>query len=223
MSALFVQLDERGIDYLTSELRFANQLGQLVSANVDLTDGIVFAVTPSEGGRDPYEFKSAIFPRTPTARTPIPGGYIEAVPSTEEDVAVWVNRELRASARRAFVCESYLLRARSLGRASLLPQRTIPSAEFVYHLAVHGDPPEDIADTVRMVYPVPLGFGTVCSPSIDLSTFGRDQPFDAQSLLAIAKSTEGILVGAYDGESVVIWLSKTSSLVVADAQVRGGE
>ena len=128
-----VELDARGLDYVGSELKVTNYLGRLVLSAVELAKGKVISVIPEPHAPDIYNFKSGVFLNLGRERTAIPGGYIEAVPSTEDDVASWVHEVLNSGPRRAFVCESFLLRASILARAKSLPRRTVAGGDFVYH------------------------------------------------------------------------------------------
>lgn len=194
------------------ELGATNQLGRLVASTLDLNEGRVIGVIPESHAPDTYNFRGGIFQRVARPRTPVPGGYLEEVPSTEAEVAAWVDGALASDRRRAVVCESHLLRAKDLTRASQLPRHTVACGEFVYHWAAHGDTPEDVRAVVRMAYPVPVGFAVICAlPVIPVHMLGSNE-FDRRILSAIAATTECVLAGAYDGESVLIWLRKATLL-----------
>jgi hypothetical protein len=206
MKAKIVHMDPRALNHIQSELEATNQLGRVVLSSIDLARGSAMAVLPEEHLQDTYAFRSGIFARGGQERTPVAGGYVETVPSTQDAVSAWVHDVLGSDSHRAIVCESYLLRAGDLDRASLLPRRTVACGDFVYHWAEHGDSEQDVAAVVRMAYPVPLGFGVICTLPVEPAQLLGAATINPSSLSTIARSTDCIILGAYDGESVLVWM-----------------
>jgi hypothetical protein len=216
MNARFVTMDARALDHVREELEATNRLGRLVASTLDLDEGRVFGFIPESHVPDTYNFRRGIFQRVGRPRTPVAGGYVEEVPSTEAEVAVWVHTALASDRRRALVCESYLLRAKDLTRASQLPRRTVAGGDYVYHWATHGDAPEEVRAVVRMAYPVPVGFAVISALPVSPAQMLGCSELDRRILSAIAAAIECVLVGAYDGESVLIWLRKATFLSIPE-------
>jgi hypothetical protein len=204
MQVSIVEFDARGRDYIRSELEATNQLGRLVLSAVELDKGKVMGVIPEPHAPDIYAFKAGIFLSAGREQWPVAGGHIEEVPSTEVEVASWVHTVLNSGSRRVFVCESYLLRASEISRAKNLPRQTVAGGNFVYHWSATGDRPEDVAGVVRMAYPVPVGFSVICSLPTEAAEILEDQ-ISSAGLALLASHVDCIIVGAYDGESVLVW------------------
>jgi hypothetical protein len=215
MNAKILPLDARAIRYLRSEMEATNQIGRAVLASIVLEDGSIVAVVPERHSPNMYDFRSSIFPRGERGRSAVSGGYVETVPSTEGAVSAWVSGVLQLDARRAIVCESYLLRAADLERAARLPRRTVASGDFVYHWAAHVDSEDDVASVVRMAYPVPLGFAVICTFPVDPIELLGGATIDPSVLATIARSTDCVLLGAYDGESVLVWTRRGAPFQVS--------
>lgn len=216
MNTRFVEMDARAVAYVRSELEATNKVGQLIAATLNLDEGQVLAAVPDSYLSDTYNFREGIFQRVGLDRTNAPGGYVEEVPSTEADVAARVCRAMSLDRRRALICESYLLRAKDLAQASYLPIHTAVCGEFVYHWVTHGDAHEDILTVVRLAYSRPLGFAVLSALPVTPAEMLARSELDANILSTIATTAECVLVGAYDGESVLIWLRKGSLLSIKD-------
>jgi hypothetical protein len=205
-----VELDSRANNHVQSELEWTNQLGRLVISSVDLTGGTVYAIVPEPHIGDLYRFREAVFPLDDNAeRTAIPGGYVMPVQHTEADVAVWAQSVLAGDAAHVLVCESWVLRAPDVGHPALLPRRTVTSGEFVYHWATRGDD-ENVANVVNAIYPVPLGVGVIAKLPVPPAQLLGGATISPADLSLVARNTHCILLGAYDGESVLVWMSKTA-------------
>ncbi len=214
MKCLFTQLDSRGINYVENEMKVSNYLGKEVLARVKLTDGHAFALVPENHEPDIYRFRSSVFPNVGRERTNVPGGHVESVPTTSRALVSWVHGVLKADLSRLFVCESYLLRAKDLARVSNLPRRTIVAWDFAYHCAVGNDPTEEIAAAVEAVYPVPLGFALISSPAAEPLALVAGTSFTQDELTMIASTVATIIVGAYDGESVLLWQKRPTRQLI---------
>jgi hypothetical protein len=214
-----IQLDKRGAEYICDELASANPLGRAVRTTVAQNDGTTVAVIPEPHRADVYNFRHGIFPQVPKVASR-GGAYLTRVPSTEDEVGAWVHTVVRSHATACFVCESYLLRSRDLARASRLPSRTLACGEFVYHFATAHDPPEAVTHVVGMAYPRPLGFAVL---SLLAAPMSPEEPraMTSDALDAIAAGVQSVFVGAYDGESVVIWTKRGALVQVVPATASG--
>jgi hypothetical protein len=123
---------------------------------------------------------------------------------------------LLADSRRALVSESFLLRAKDLARASYLPTHTIRGGEFVYFWATRGDTIAEIREVVGMAYPVPVSFAVLSALPVAAAEALAGRELDEGILSTIAIGAECVIVGAYDGESVLIWLRKSTSCLVPE-------
>lgn len=201
-----VRLDDPGLEYVRGELAAANPLGRLVRSVVEAEPGTTVAIVPEPHG-ELYAFRHGIFPK-PAG----PQRGVVAVPSTASQVSTWVLAALRADVRACFVCESYLLRARDLSRAAVFAPGARTCEEFVYHWAMPGDSPEVVAQVVGAAYPRPLGFAVLSILPPAASTQGL--VMGPGVLEALAAGTQSAFIGAYDGESVVVWTRRSAALRV---------
>jgi hypothetical protein len=209
-----IKLDSRSVDYMKAEVSFTNEIGRALSSIVQWESGTCVAIVPAIHRENLYNFESSIFDYSGQPRIPVPGGEMQAVQSTSGFVSRWVSRILREDLARVFVCESFLLRSSDFRSSDQVPRGTFLCGKFVYHIATHVESDESISDAVHMVYPVPLGLGLVGVLSGNHPNWLEGERVDLDILLNIARNVEAILLGVYDGESVLIWTRDESPIVV---------
>ena len=204
-----VRLDDPGrFEYVRGELAAANPLGRLVLSVVEAEPGTTVAIVPEPHG-ELYAFRHGIFPK-PAG----PQRGVVTLPSTASQVSTWVLAALRADVRACFVCESYLFEAPGLSRAARCSRPARARArEFVYHWAMPGDSPEVVAQVVGAAYPRPLGFSSVLS-ILPPAASTQGLVMGPGVLEALAAGTQSAFIGAYDGESVVVWTRRSAALRV---------
>lgn len=217
MKATWIPVDNRAREYIRSQLAWSHRLGKDVLSAVDLADGVTAALVPEQHSPDLYEFRHAVFvPNVSRDSWDVDGGHVESVPSTAESATAWVRRALESNPDRAFVSESWLLRKHTLpGALDVVHARTSTCDEFVYHWAVGGDSSDNVLSAVSAAYPVPLGYA-VLSVVPDATALLGGGALGAASILSIARATEAIFVGAYDGESLLVWLRGGVELALRD-------
>lgn len=186
----------------------SNQIGRLLLSSNDLSEGAIVAAVP-EHHRDPYAFRAGIFDQR-GSRVPVEGGYMQAVPSTQDALSAWVHGVLKEDNHRAILTESFLLRAGDLVRTSGLPRHTVTCGEFVYHWASDDQPMTEVAAVVSSIYPVPLGLGIICTT--DPEDVLAKVTLSLDDLSKCVERVDCVLVGAYDGESVVMWVRAGSPI-----------
>lgn len=196
----FVALDDRVLEHAREELSHANALGKELLGVIDSGRGRWYAVSPEHALEHIYEFRTAVY----RERKDFPRIGVERVRSTERDVAAWVAAILRRHTDWALVSESYLLRASDLGAAFPLPGATYSDSSFVYHVATPADSTEVILDVIRTIYAVPLGVGVILSGR--LPPAAPEGVAEIPQVSSLAPSAQIVLVGAYDGESVLVWI-----------------
>lgn len=196
----FVALDDRVLEHARDELSHANALGKELLSVIDSSHGRWYAVSPGHVLDHVYDFRTALH----RERKALAGVNIEKVPSTESDVAAWVGGVLGRHTDWALISESYLLRVSDIGTAFPLPGRTYSYSSFLYHVATAEDSTKVILDVVRTIYAVPLGVGAILSRGLPpVRTEGLTEISEMSILASTARI---VIVGAYDGESVLVWI-----------------
>ena len=206
----FRKLERAGNEYMLAELSFANALGKIFADKTLLDLGRTFAVLPSEGHRDPYAFKESIFTVNPAPRVPVKGGVVQQVPSTRHWVVNWVAETFRSNPSLALLSESFLWRRSDV---EYWVKENAPHSgddlvhgEFVYRFATPEDPSDRIDACLDYVYPVPSGCAALWRLRADLrATIRTGNVLNDETLNWIKEGLVAILLGAYDGESVLVW------------------
>ncbi len=208
MSAIFVRLDKRGLDYLRDRLANANPLGQRILAEVALDAGSVCTILPSVAL---YNFAEAI-PLILDVESSSP----QAI--TRRAVLEQVAIAFRGCPELAIICESYNLRVSEIPSAVLggeqgvpyLPGHTGHVGEFVYHVASGGDSEATIESVIHSAYEQPVGLAAIFRSShAPLNIQGKDV---TAVLNEVVSGTVAVAVSAYDGESLVVWQSPAHRL-----------
>jgi hypothetical protein len=209
-----MRLDNRAVAHIEAELASANPLGRCVLQHHDLAKGSVWAVVPEGQTGEVYNFRSGLHRNAAVARRSIPsGGVVEAVPSTEDKVTEWLMENLGRWPDALFLSESFLLRTADLERLGPSPARVLSSGDHVYLGVGHRDRRDAIAAAVNMTYEVPLGVGVLARlKSGRLLGLGDREALSASELASIVESLVVLMVGAYDGESVLLWVPSSASL-----------
>ena len=70
-----------------------------------------------------------------------------------------------------------------------------------------------ITSVVAKIYAVPLGLGLVASADGAGGWVQRRSSIEPHELGALVRATEAVIMGAYDGESVIVWVREGSSLI----------
>ncbi len=219
MKAILEQLDDSAHAHVLSELGSTNLLGRLVASYISLENGSLFSVVPEQRSANLYDFSRPIFPTSNNDGEAISGGFVREVPSTEQSVSKLVFDYLHSQANCVFICESFLLRAGDLGGPTSLPTRTLRCNDFVYHVALSGDSEAQVADVVRTSYVVPGGFAVLSSLLPTGASELRAELLSSEALDSIAQHAEGVVLGAYDGESVLVWMRRGSTLAMMQPSV----
>jgi hypothetical protein len=204
MTYRFTVLDSRATQYVDGCLRKSNCLGVLVVARKDLRNGETLGLLP-EGTRDSaYNFESG-FHSDRIGSIDSSGSYVQRVQSTEDEAARWLGARLAEDHTLLFVAESYLLRPSDLQLVPNASTTTVASNEFVYYLA-WGAP--QTKEALSLVYERPLGVSVIAKLGCDAAEWvaGRHHLEDSD-LEHLADCTIAVLVGGYDGESILLWTS----------------
>ena len=205
-SAIFVCLDNRGLEYLKGRLANANPLGQRILAEVALEAGTVWTILPCPAL---YNFGEAIGAASEVVGRPSPRG-ITCKAALKRVVAA-----LNVCPECSIVCESYSVRLSDIPPAVLegrqeapyLPGHTGHVGEFVYHLASGNDPESIIRSVIYSAYEQPVGLCVIFrSNHAPFSVQGDDVTLILDD---VVPSVAAVFVSAYDGEGFVIWQSPT--------------
>jgi hypothetical protein len=218
MTETFYGLDSRGAIFVRERLRFANPLGEKLLVDIRIEKGRTYAVLPRDLSGDVYEFKHAIHRYDGTQRVLVEGGQIQRVLNTKKYVSEWIAGVLVKESRFRLVCESYNLRAadipdaaRKVSRSvSYLTERVATYEDFVYMFALGIDSREEIASVVNVAYEIPVGLGVLFEAPLDWNDGPPGRVSSLSSLEGIVAGVQMILLSAYDGESVVVWISDES-------------
>lgn len=202
MNSSLVQLDDRGTTWLAEKLKAANPLGQRFWQQVTSKSGKSYGLLPAGERLEPYNFERPLFAyeRHGQARRTI-----QQVVSTESDCVLWVESLLGAHADWSLISESYLMRKADLALNLELPGHTRYAGEFVYNYVTGSDSLESLEGIVQEIYRVPMGLGAL----VGLRIFPGVGEFNLDE---IPPRVQAILVGAYDGESIVAWVPHDSSI-----------
>lgn len=213
MTARVVGLDARAIAHIEAELKVANPLGRGILQHHNLTAGRSWSVVPEGPIGDIYDFRSGIHRTAPVVRNPVPGGFVESVPSTDGWVTAWLSDVMEGWRDALLLSESFLLRATDLPRIQPGAARMLACGDFVYLAADRLDSREALTTVVRTAYEVPLGLGVLTRIGSDSPSWLHDRKTLGDSELgAIFASLVLLMLGAYDGESVLLWTPPGVSL-----------
>ena len=210
----FQKLERSANEYLRVELSLANPLAKRCADTAGFEAGNTFAVLPRNEHRNPENFDTGIFAYNPAPRIPVDGGFAQEVQTTKSFVVAWAFDLLRRDSARALIAESYILRRNLVENfANPTTSGALLSGDFAYRLVTSADPVEKVHDALNYVYPVPPG----CAVLWRVGEEARNSLYEGRELRTdvlemAATSVEAILLGAYDGESVLVWTPKANSL-----------
>lgn len=205
------ELGGAALDYVEETLRSGLTLARLVVQSTDLERGTVYTFLPphvnqqeavafTEGGKLPTPPESQWL-RTPT-------GVLVPVPSTISYVANFASTSLSDGQGRVYVLEDQVSSPRSPHLENLDFNTLTVNAE-VYYMLTGKDSTEDrVEKAIRTAETVPvfISFLSILSSSWRHSlTRSRRTEVELEALAAIASTVTSIIIGAYDGESYLIW------------------
>ncbi|MET0595097.1 MAG: hypothetical protein ABW133_20525, partial [Polyangiaceae bacterium] len=197
-----------------SVMQWKNPIARQFLGCRNLDEGKAFALLPSGPLGDPYAFEESIVRNNPAPKIPIDGGgVLQAVGSTDAFLHRWLASLFRADDTLALACESYVLCKPTRGAKSVA--RMLALGDFAALLAVAGDGDDVMDACVGTIGAVPPGWGFLFAAGENASDWAsRATLTDAELERKIAQETAALLMGAYDGDSFLIWVPAESTLEI---------
>ena len=103
-----------------------------------------------------------------------------------------------------FLTESFLLRRADLLIAQGLPASTFSHCDAVFFAATAESSEEETRSAAQSLFQSPFGLGVLTTPP-SLGNLGEDL------VVAAARHVDAVLLGAYDGEGLLIWTRQSLS------------
>lgn len=205
-----VTLDGEAIDYIIERLNQGKTLAtHLLSKS--LRSGVVRTLLPVSADHSTLLnfYEGGKLPSLPQSTwRQIQGGYAVPIPSTDACLAEVIQRFLAQSDQHLCIFEDNLASATDPGLKTVASVICTYNDE-VYYLLTHQDAVGDlhrIETTIRDAQSIPTFIGVLTSWRSKggkfLTTSGQ---LTEDSLTQLALRAEQIIVGAYDGESYLIW------------------
>lgn len=208
-----ISLDIRAIDYIKETARDGLSLAKIVSSEVDLGNGFISTFFPKNiAPENLYDFRSGgKLPEAPEESwIKVKGGIMKPTPNTNAILIKILSNYLHANINNICLFENVIAQKFDPWIISR-SENTRFYKDEVYHLIYRKNSESQqikkiIQDSNALYY-----FFGVCSylTSQYLHSEGNNKITDMQ-LDIIAKNIEHIIVGAYDGESYLIWSSMPS-------------
>jgi hypothetical protein len=208
-----ISLGPEAIGYIRECLSYGKTLARYLLEKLDLESGSVTTFLPpdvSEEARTQFKWggKFKRDPATFVYHTAPDGSRtrMEPVPNTNPWLVSIVEAFLRGAEGRVCIFEDALVRPSDPCFSSLKGRLLIFGDEVYYFLSSEDREGKRIAETVREaanVWPGLIGALTSVAGEAALSDEARE--ITAAQLRVLAESVEKIVVGAYDGESYLIW------------------
>ena len=174
----------------------------------DLADGRIITYAPQDSPEDSlYQFREGgklkIDPATIVYQE---GGRLEPIPNTNSWLIAIVQGHLRGGPDRVCVFEDSMS---SPSDAWIAGSRLRPQVfENVVYFALFNRDAEDkqkVENTIRHTKNVWLFYGVMSSLPEEMHLDPEGGPINSDVLEMLARRAEKIVVGAYDGESYLIW------------------
>lgn len=203
------RLDSRALPYIRDRLAMGKSIAKAVAAIIDLDSGSVVTLLPGSVPESrAYSFKESILPMPDrSAWRKHSGGTIVPIPNLNAWLADWLGSVLGEDQDRLVVFEDWTPQASDPFWDNQSEHRAIASFlnEEVYYVVL----PSDDANRIRQIlhwaksaWPGALGLMTQVSSNDPLV---KSRDLTHASLAQLAARTEALIVGAYDGESHIIW------------------
>lgn len=188
-----IPLDSRAIDFLKEELRASPTLGRQLH-ELDLAKGTMVALVPTPKAGAIHDFRASIhdYPRTS-----IQAG-LQQVVSVENALLALARSYFRSSSNGILLCESFLLRPADLLIVHDLPTSTFAHGDAVFSTATIESSDGEARGVAQWLFLAPYGLGLLAELPDGTST--------SEGLVErAARHVDAVLLGAYDGEGVLIW------------------
>jgi hypothetical protein len=208
-----ITLDSRALDYIRENLTSGYTLAKRVARSVDLTSGKVVTLLPENAKTDSlYDFQlSGKLPQRDSEATSFISDEMQwamvPIPTADECLVEYISQFFRSGIERMCVIQNALA-SPSDGWISRSKDRFL----FFEH-EVYGPITSDEADRKANIQQAIKNHASIGPPTLavltkvpNVSKFHNQKlNITSEDLNAFAAETEAIIVGAYDGESYVIW------------------
>jgi S1-C subfamily serine protease len=204
------ELGPNAISYVKDCLADGNSLAKLLMQSHDLNNGRVTTYLPAEVSDEvAEEFRTggklpASSTRSPPGEVKSSAKRLEPLPTTDSCLAGEIHEFLNLNEEHLCVFEDSSASPSDPFLQSLDTCYSVMGDE-VYHFILSTDAgDEKILRTIRRARSW-LFIGVMSSASLKSGFFSRSGTLTISELKVIAEHAEKILVGAYDGESYLIW------------------
>lgn len=194
-------------DYFRDRLEKGLTLAKSLLNAKDFDMGSVYAVAPESISKDKLKdlYSGGLLPTSSQPRLPIIEDgrklVIEQVPNTDHELAALVNTYLSDASQHVCLFEDEV--ARSTDPALSTTDKRVTFGQELYYLLGHND---DVGKALSIIKKAKSWLFIGIMTSLQ----GINRPPDVtelteQELLLFSRNATAIIVGAYDGESFVIW------------------
>lgn len=208
-----VPLGAKAIAYIRGRLETGLTLSTLLLSSQDLDRGEIFTFLPpglsdketedfSHGGKLPEPLPSEWRVRR--------GAVMKPIPSAIDELAAMIQVFLSDAGRHPVCLLENFPAKRGDPFLARLASKTVFYDQEVYHvLGPSSSAKERIMQTIREAESLPTFVGALAALRPELSLdVDAIETLSRRELSSVARSAETIVVGAYDGESYLVWCSR---------------
>lgn len=201
-------LGTEAIEYIQERLSNGRSLARSLLNTLALASGSVLTcISPDVSDVDANTFLEGKVLRQPSLdeRKPAKGGYMEPIPNADDWLSRRIHEFLTGGPRRVCIMENQLS-GRNDPWLATARSHVLKSEDDVFHfLSSSTNSLDEISDALNecgSVFPPIIAALT----TLDDSDFSPDEgAINQPQIAAFAKNASAIIVGAYDGESYLIW------------------
>jgi len=197
---------QRSVPYIVSVLDDSRRsLAAAVRTATDFSMGNVVTWLPP-GGQIPAGFvRGGLFPEPEKAEWRYGSeGVAKPVPTTVDAIATEIETFISEHSHRLCLLANENIDPGD--QVAALYQDTIAYKNELYHLILKGTSRCRIANTIKLAKSVPVFMGVLSSTT--LAPEIGDGTISEFSFREVATRTEGVIVGAFDGEGFLLWRKK---------------
>ena len=203
------ELDSRAVEYLRYVLRNGHKLAELVLRDVNLTEGQIRTVLwqgcPID---DLYKFSSGgkTLRTPPSLETGKGAASVVPIVSLVRPIAKRL-AALLSSIKDGVLLLEDVVALRTDGSVSRLTPPPLFYSNFIYHFAMSDQAtPPRIERAMKLASSLPFAWGLLSSIDIQIQKrLLASRELTLSDLEILAANCEALLVGAYDGESYLLW------------------